>query len=228
LTFLKHTGARRLKPNPRNRTLLQGFFVLTFLLIKLSLSYHLPTSGADARGFALLDFNRDGWLDMVVSSPNSPRFRIFENRIHQLAKRAEANHCKIRLVGANTSASSSSKWSSRDAVGAELFVTIDNQRRAFHNSVGEGLSSQNSSWIHVGIGRKKQIDQVEVRWPSGKQRFTKTSRPAKESHCLSGIFKKTNKIQAERVVSYGSRHNLSISVIRLTYWRRTKKYGHIA
>ena len=123
---------------------------------------------ADARGFALLDFNRDGWLDMVVSSPNSPRFRILENRIHQLAKPSETNHCKIRLVGANNSASSSSKWSSRDAVGAELIVTIGNDKRAFHNSLGEGLSSQNSSWIHVGIGAKEQIDQLEVRWPSGK------------------------------------------------------------
>lgn len=124
---------------------------------------------ADARGFALLDFNKDGWLDMVVSSPNSPRFRILKNNIYQMAKTAEANYCEIRLVGANRSASSSSQWSSRDAVGAELTVSVDGEKRAFHNSVGEGLSSQNSSWIHVGIGEKQQIDQIEVRWPSGKK-----------------------------------------------------------
>lgn len=130
-------------------------------------------SKADARGFALLDFNRDGWQDMVVSSPNSPRFRILENNIHQIVKPTEANHCKIRLVGANRSASSSSRWSSRDAVGAVLVVTIGNEKRAFTNSVGEGLSSQNSNWIHVGLGKKKQIDQIEVRWPSGKKTLHK-------------------------------------------------------
>lgn len=126
---------------------------------------------ADARGFALIDFDRDGWQDMVVSSPNSPRFRILQNRIHQLGKQAEANHCRIRLVGANRTASSSSQWSSRDAVGAELILTIDGEKRAFHNSAGEGLSSQNSDWIHVGLGQKKGIDQIEVKWPSGKKTF---------------------------------------------------------
>lgn len=124
---------------------------------------------ADGRGFALLDFNRDGWQDMVVSSPNSPRFRILRNRIDQITKPSEANQCKIRLIGANHSPSSSSQWSSRDAVGAQLIVTIDGEERAFQYSVGEGLSSQNSDWIHIGLKEKKQIDQIEVRWPSGKK-----------------------------------------------------------
>jgi len=124
---------------------------------------------ADGRGFALLDFNRDGWQDMVVSSPNSPRFLILENKMNKIVNPTEANYCEIRLVGANRSASSSSRWSSRDAVGAKLIVKIGNGKRAFQNSVGEGLSSQNSSWIHVGLGEKKQIDQIEVLWPSGKK-----------------------------------------------------------
>lgn len=124
---------------------------------------------SDARGFALLDFNHDGWQDMVVSSPNSPRFRIFENRIRNLAEKNDSNFCQIRLEGGNHLPGPSQQWSSRDAVGAVLTVTINGVSRALQRSIGEGLSSQNSAWIHVGMGQARKIDRVEVAWPSGQR-----------------------------------------------------------
>ena len=45
---------------------------------------------------------------------------------------------------------------------------VDTQRR-FLLSCGEGLSSQNSKRIHVGLGETKLIDSIEVSWPSGKK-----------------------------------------------------------
>jgi hypothetical protein len=45
----------------------------------------------------------------------------------------------------------------------------EKQKRMFHLSCGEGLSSVNSKRIHIGMGDADKIDMLEVTWPSGKK-----------------------------------------------------------
>jgi hypothetical protein len=122
----------------------------------------------DGRGFGIFDFDRDGWLDLAIISPNQPRFRIAKNQMKEMSG-SNNSFVEIRLVGGNHSAKSSTEWSSRDAVGARVVVTTGDTKRAFQISCGEGLSSQNTKSIHVGLGKSKQIDSLVVDWPSGKQ-----------------------------------------------------------
>ena len=38
---------------------------------------------ADGRSFALLDFDRDGWLDIAVVNANAPLLRLYRNGFRQ-------------------------------------------------------------------------------------------------------------------------------------------------
>ena len=129
-------------------------------------------SGVDFRvdgcGVALLDIDNDGYLDMGITSPNHPRFRVMRNRMgDQLTDKP--GYVRLSLVGGQTGIESSTEWSPRDAFGSQVLVTVGDQNRMFHLSLGEGLSGQNAKWIHIGLGQAEQIDQVEVLWPSGKK-----------------------------------------------------------
>ena len=121
----------------------------------------------DGRGFALFDYDQDGFLDVVVVSPNNPRFRVARN---QIGDRQEIKNgfVDIQLVGGHDSAEPTSEWSSRDPIGASVLVTTGILTRKFQLSCGEGLSSQNSNRIHVGLGTVGSIDRIDVQWPSGK------------------------------------------------------------
>jgi len=120
----------------------------------------------DGRGFALWDYNSDGWQDVVLVNPQAPRVRIFRNDISKVLG-TQSGRIAIKLIGGNQSASPQLSLSNRDAIGAQLIVTDeDGGKRRFLKSLGEGHSSQNSGWIWIGMGAK-------VIWPSGKRQILK-------------------------------------------------------
>ena len=122
----------------------------------------------DGRGFVLFDFDHDGRLDMGVNSAQRPRFRILQNAIVE-DENTPNQSAFVNLVGGHRGTDSQTEWSSRDPYGAQLLVKMGKTRRAFQLSCGEGLSSQNSKWIHIGMGQADKIDRIDVTWPSGKQ-----------------------------------------------------------
>ncbi len=100
------------------------------------------------RGCAFADFNQDGRIDVVTSSLGD-RPEIWENV----------------SLGANT-------WlilklrgtvSNRDGIGA--VVRIGNQTNQMTTSVGYASSSHFG--VHFGTGRQKEVERIEIRWPSG-------------------------------------------------------------
>lgn len=121
----------------------------------------------DGRGFVLMDFDKDGWVDLGVVSPNAPRFRVVRNNIGK--RRPNNSFVTLSLVGGQTSAEPSLEWSARDAIGATALVTIGDSKRKFQLACGEGLSSQNAKRIHIGMGEADKIDRIEITWPSGKK-----------------------------------------------------------
>ncbi len=123
----------------------------------------------DGRGFVLFDYDNDGWIDVGVTSPNEPRFRILRNQLGDLIDPSVAKSVSVQLIGGHRSAEPTTTWSPRDPFGATLLVSVGGEKRKFLYSGGEGLSSQNSNRIHIGLGPNEQIDRLEIFWPSGKK-----------------------------------------------------------
>lgn len=112
--------------------------------------YYLPEiMGA---GAALLDFDNDGDLDILVSN-NGQAPQLLRN------DGGNANHwLQILLIGTD---------SNRDAVGARVKVTAGDL--VLHDQKKGGMSYQSAQdpRLHFGLGRREQVDAVEIRWPSG-------------------------------------------------------------
>ena len=120
----------------------------------------------DARSFALLDFDRDGWVDIALASTNGQRLRLFRNRFGELGARGRA--VEVALQGSHTGAAGEVGKSNRDAVGAVLTAVTSLRTRAYRKSIGEGLAAQNSGRLRITLADGEELRTLSVRWPSGK------------------------------------------------------------
>jgi hypothetical protein len=100
------------------------------------------------RGAAFADFNNDGKIDVVVSSLGS-KPELWRN-----VSPGANTWLILRLRGTT---------SNRDGIGAE--VRIGDQHNHMTSSVGYASSSHFG--VHFGTGTRKQVDRIDIRWPSG-------------------------------------------------------------
>jgi hypothetical protein len=125
---------------------------------------------ADGRGFAIWDFDHDGWQDVALVNANKPLLNIYRNQAGSRWGRAAARHfVAVRLHGGNRSARPMSGVSNRDAIGARIIVTAGNMTIRRELRCGEGFATQNSSTMIIGIGDHQGIDHLKVVWPSGQE-----------------------------------------------------------
>jgi len=125
-------------------------------------------SPEDGRSFAVLDYDRDGWQDLVVVNSNAPTTLLYHNRMGGLAGPAAANGViAFRFVGGNHGAEPVPGRSPRDGYGAAIEVELEGASLLREYRCGEGLSAQNSATVLVGIGARERADRVRVRWPGG-------------------------------------------------------------
>lgn len=124
----------------------------------------------DGRSFAILDYDRDGWPDLVVASATAPTLQLYRN---QMGDKSSAGVRKnqmfaVRFVGGNHTAAPSTEWSNRDGYGAAITVELDGMTLVREHRAGEGLGAENSATMLVGIGERTGAKSLKVRWPSGK------------------------------------------------------------
>lgn len=105
-----------------------------------------------SRGAVFGDLNNDGRVDIVVLNARArPTLMINET--------ATTNHWVIlRLVGAR---------SNRSAVGAVVRLRTGTREQIDEVRAGRGYQSAEDLRLHFGLGPGRQIDRLEVRWPSG-------------------------------------------------------------
>ena len=105
-----------------------------------------------ARGMAIGDLDNDGRLDAVVTTNDGPAYVLYNET-------STANHwLLLRLVGHK---------SNRDAVGANVkVVAASGQQFATVTTASSYLSSSDKR-IHFGLGKEKNVESIEIRWPSG-------------------------------------------------------------
>ena len=105
------------------------------------------------RGLAYGDFDRDGDVDLLLTTNNGPA-RLFRN--DQLAGNRSL---RFHLIGTQ---------SNRDAIGATV--------RIFHGGVtqtrvvksGSSYLSQSELPVTFGVGKRDRIDKVVATWPNGR------------------------------------------------------------
>jgi thiol-disulfide isomerase/thioredoxin len=129
-------------------------------------------SPLDGRAFATLDYDHDGFADLAVVNSNAPLLQLYRNRIGDLQKArasgAAARAIAVRFVGGNRSDAPSSGTSNRDGYGAAVLARVGDRTIVREHRCGEGLGSQNSATMLVGVGTAAAVDVLTVRWPSGK------------------------------------------------------------
>lgn len=136
-----------------------------------------PVSGidsvSDSRSFAIWDFDRDGWQDIVLANTNSPVLSVFKNQVKDTLD-SQRSFVAFRFVGGNDSGKPSDTFSNRDAIGVKVRLIFDDQVIVGEKRCGEGLAAQNSGVLLFGIGKQRQVPKAEVIWPSGKHQWIET------------------------------------------------------
>ncbi len=105
-----------------------------------------------SRGAGFDDLDNDGDLDVVIlNSRQQPT--ILKNDT------ASENHwIQIRLRGVKTN---------RDGVGARVVVAASDLTQVDEVHSGRGYQSHYGTRLHFGLGKRDQVDRVEVRWIGG-------------------------------------------------------------
>jgi hypothetical protein len=112
--------------------------------------FELPKVG---RGLAAGDYDRDGDLDVLLTTNNGPCY-LYRN--DQLSGNRSI---RFRLIGTK---------SNRDAIGATVRIFHNGQAQTRLVRSGSSYLSQSELPVTFGVGKQDQIDRVVIEWPSGK------------------------------------------------------------
>ncbi len=105
------------------------------------------------RGVAFGDLNNDGKIDMVIMNTGEPPTVL-------LNQTETKNHRVLfRLVGSK---------SNRSAIGARMTVKAGKLTQMSEVRSGGSYISQNDPRLHFGLGTFAVMNDIEIRWPSGR------------------------------------------------------------
>jgi Tol biopolymer transport system component len=102
------------------------------------------------------DYDLDGFLDVLLGSDSSMAGEETSAALYR--NNGNGNHwLRVELVGVE---------SNRNGIGARLFATAGDLRQMREILGGLGFN-QDEMVAHFGLGERTQVDQLEIRWPSG-------------------------------------------------------------
>jgi len=104
------------------------------------------------RGLAVADFDRDGDLDLLLTTNNGPAF-LYRN--DQLARNRSI---RLHLIGTK---------SNRDAIGATVRLYSNGQIQSCQVRSGSSYLSQSELPLTFGVGKQDEIEKITIDWPSG-------------------------------------------------------------
>lgn len=123
------------------------------------------------RGLAYGDFDRDGDLDLLLTTNNGPAY-LYRN--DQLA----GNHSiRFRLVGTK---------SNRDAIGATVRISCGGLTQWRTVKSGSSYLSQSELPVTFGLAKHDRVDLATIHWPGGVTEEFKNLSAGRSYHCVEG------------------------------------------
>ena len=116
------------------------------------------TNGGDfaaprvGRGLAFADFDRDGDVDLLLTTNNGPAY-LFRNDLH-----SGSRALRLHLAGIK---------SNRDAIGAVVRIYHGGETQMRTVRGGSSYLSQSELPLTFGVGKSDRIARLAVEWPSG-------------------------------------------------------------
>jgi hypothetical protein len=118
----------------------------------------VDTNGGDfaaprvGRGLAFADFDRDGDVDLLLTTNNGPAY-LFRNDLH-----SGSRALRLHLTGSK---------SNRDAIGAVVRIYHGGETQMRTVRGGSSYLSQSELPLTFGVGKSDRVDRLAVEWPSG-------------------------------------------------------------
>jgi hypothetical protein len=123
------------------------------------------------RGLAYGDFDRDGDLDLLITTNNGPAY-LYRN--DQLAGNRSI---RFQLVGTK---------SNRDAIGATVRIVAGGMAQSRVVKGGSSYLSQSELPVTFGVEKHDRIDRVVIDWPSGQTQEFKNLAAGRAYDCTEG------------------------------------------
>ncbi len=104
-----------------------------------------------ARGAAYADIDNDGYLDLLITTNAGPAVLLRNEG-------GKNQSLRIKLSGTR---------SNRDGIGAVVTVRAGNDKQSQMLRSGSGYLSASELVLTFGLAQHAQVDDIEIRWPSG-------------------------------------------------------------
>jgi hypothetical protein len=121
------------------------------------------------RALAYGDFDRDGDLDLLMTTNNGPAY------LYRNDQTAKSQSIRFRLKGTK---------SNRDAIGATVRVFHEGRTQSRMVRGGSSYLSQSELPVTFGLGLREKIDRVVIDWPSGRTEEYQDLRAGKTYNCI--------------------------------------------
>ena len=105
------------------------------------------------RGLAVGDFDRDGDVDVLITTNNGPAVLLRNDQT------GGNRSVRFRLQGTT---------SNRDAIGSTVRIVHDGVTQSRMVKSGSSYLSQSELPVTFGVGRRDRIDRVMITWPNGR------------------------------------------------------------
>jgi hypothetical protein len=123
------------------------------------------------RGLAFADFDRDGDLDLLLTTNNGPAY-LYRN--DQLS----GNHSiRFRLIGTK---------SNRDAIGATIRIFSSGLTQSRLVKSGSSYLSQSELPVTFGLEKQDHVERAVISWPSGRTEEFKNLAAGRCYECTEG------------------------------------------
>jgi hypothetical protein len=123
------------------------------------------------RGLAAGDFDRDGDVDLLMTTNNGPAV-LFRND-----QKSGNRSLRLRLVGTT---------SNRDAIGATVRIFHGGTSQSRMVRSGSSYLSQSELPVTFGVGKRDRVERVVITWPNGKTEEFKGIAAGKAYDCTEG------------------------------------------